>query len=163
MEKATELIVEKMAQTFEADGLPRTAGRLLGYLLMSRGERSLDELAEALQVSKASISTNARMLERQGTLQRVTHPGDRRDYYTIADDLPARVHYRALNRIRQSRDVLEVALLTPSAEDPVIRERLESYAAFLGDLMDMFATVEARWRDQSSNEDPTRWLAEARG
>jgi DNA-binding transcriptional regulator GbsR (MarR family) len=43
--------------------------------------QSLDEMAEQLQVSKASVSANARLLETIGMIERVTKPGDRRDYY----------------------------------------------------------------------------------
>ena len=52
--------VERMGLTLEGEGLPRIAGRLFGFLLVHPEAYSLDELAERLQVSKASISTNAR-------------------------------------------------------------------------------------------------------
>ncbi len=163
MEKATELIIEKITQNFERDGLPRIAGRILGYLLVSPDACSLDELAEKLLASKASVSTNARMLERQGVLERVTHPGDRRDYYAIAKDLPERIQEKALDRLRRTRDVLEVALLAPPAADPVVRERLESFATFFGDLLELYAAAEERWRERNHGNDPVRLVAGSRG
>ena len=63
MHRAVEEFVERMAVTLEGHGLPRIAGRLFAFLLVNGEAVSLDELAEELQVSKASVSTNARLLE----------------------------------------------------------------------------------------------------
>jgi DNA-binding MarR family transcriptional regulator len=86
MHEAVAEFVERMALTLESEGLPRIAGRLVGFLLVHPDAYSLDELAEHLQVSKASISTNARQLEEHGILQRISTPGDRRDYYRMTPD-----------------------------------------------------------------------------
>ena len=69
MEETTTQLVERFGLRFEEDGLPRIAGRMLGLLMVSAEPRSLDELAEELQASKTSASTNARLLEssRSGT------------------------------------------------------------------------------------------------
>lgn len=82
---------ERMGLLWEQDGLPRIAGRILGYLLVQPEPCSLDDLASGLGVSKASVSTDTRLLERLGFVQRVGRPADRRDYYQIADDMGARV------------------------------------------------------------------------
>ena len=68
-----------MGLALEADGLPRIAGRIFGLLLISEDALSLDKLASELRVSKASVSTNARMLEHRGVLEQVSRPADRRD------------------------------------------------------------------------------------
>lgn len=86
MHPAVAEFVEKMALTLEAQGLPRIAGRLFAFLLINGEAYSLDDLAERLQVSKASVSTNARLLEQHGILERSSAPGDRRDYYRMAPD-----------------------------------------------------------------------------
>jgi DNA-binding transcriptional regulator GbsR (MarR family) len=78
--------VGEMAQTFEADGFTRIGGRLFGHLLLADRPLSLDEIAAALQVSKASVSTDARRLHDKGVLERSGRPGDRRDYWEIAPD-----------------------------------------------------------------------------
>lgn len=86
MDDSVGEFIERMGLTLEGEGLPRIAGRLFGFLLVFPEAYSLDELAEKLQVSKASISTNARQLEEHGILQRISSPGDRRDYYRMAPD-----------------------------------------------------------------------------
>ena len=83
--------------------MARVAGRLFGVLLVSAEPRSLDELAEQLGVSKASVSINIRFLEEKGAVERIGRQGDRRDYYRIAEQslLYQQVHRevrRALTR-----------------------------------------------------------------
>ena len=59
MDAATTQFTDRMGLLFEAEGRPRIAGRIFGYLLLSDDPRSLDQLADSLRVSKASASTNA--------------------------------------------------------------------------------------------------------
>ena len=87
MDTATTQFTDRMGLLFEAEGQPPIAGRIFGYLLLSDDPCSLDQLAGALRVSKASVSTNARMLAEKGMLERVCRPFDRHDYYGVAPDL----------------------------------------------------------------------------
>jgi DNA-binding transcriptional regulator GbsR (MarR family) len=87
MDTRTTDFIERMGLALEADGLPRIAGRIFGLLLVSENCRSLDDLAAELRVSKASVSTNARLLEQRGVLERNSRPADRRDYYRVPPDL----------------------------------------------------------------------------
>lgn len=136
MEQPTEQVIERMGLFFEQDGLPRIAGRLLGYLLLSVEPRSLDDLAGALRVSRSSASTDARLLERMGMVERVTVPGDRRDYYRIAPDAAARISARWLERLTRMRDLLAEALGTPAAERALVRRRLRRGADLLEVLVE---------------------------
>jgi DNA-binding transcriptional regulator GbsR (MarR family) len=86
MHEAVQQFVERMALICERDGMPRIGGRIFGYLLATGGSFSLDELADTLQASKASVSTNARMLEQLGVIRRVSMLGERRDFYRVQDD-----------------------------------------------------------------------------
>ncbi|HEX7238759.1 MAG TPA: hypothetical protein VF263_00725 [Longimicrobiaceae bacterium] len=45
MVPTTERLIERMGLHFEADGMPRIAGRMLGHLVVRPDPRSLDELA----------------------------------------------------------------------------------------------------------------------
>ena len=79
--------VERMGRLLEVDGLSRIAGRLFGALLLASSEESLDDLAAHLNVSKASVSVNARLLEQRGLIELASRPGDRRDFYRMTPDL----------------------------------------------------------------------------
>src|SRR5829696_4261302 len=86
MHEAVQQLVEQMALICEKEGMPRIGGRIFGYLLATDQTFSLEDLAEQLQASKASVSTNARMLEQFGMIRRVSVLGDRRDFYRVQDD-----------------------------------------------------------------------------
>lgn len=129
MSDAKDEFVEMMGRHFEEEGVPRIAGRLFGLVMLEEGDRSLDDLAETLQVSKGSVSSNARMLENWGLLERVTRPGDRRDYYHVAHDMTERLLNRQIERMQlfigrlnQHRGSLENLSGTPAARfDEMVR------------------------------------------
>lgn len=76
--------VEQMGILGEDGRMPRIAGRLFGLFLVETRPLSLRELAARLQVSRASVSTNTRLLAAAGMIERVSMPGDRQDYYRLA-------------------------------------------------------------------------------
>ena len=84
-DQAVAAFIERMGLAAQQDGLPRIAGRMVGYFIIHGGPASLAELAAALQVSRASVSTNARFLRDLGVLEATARPGDRQDYYQLAD------------------------------------------------------------------------------
>jgi DNA-binding transcriptional regulator GbsR (MarR family) len=119
-----ESFVERMGRALEKDGVPRIAGRIFGLLLVSPGDCSLDDLADSLAVSKASVSTDARLLEQLGFLERSSHPGDRRDYYRVAPDLGTRALEIRLAALRGVRRLLAEA---PRDIDPEVDARIQDY------------------------------------
>src|SRR5450759_3517204 len=83
----TDTFVERMARVVAMEGFPHIGGRIFALLMVSDGDLCLDEIAARLAVSKGSISSDARRLEQRGLLECVRKPGDRKDYYRVADDL----------------------------------------------------------------------------
>ena len=68
-------------------GLPRIAGQVLGWLQVCESEaQSLNDIVDALGISKGSASTTTRFLEQVGIVEKTILPGDRRDYYRISRD-----------------------------------------------------------------------------
>lgn len=69
---------------YEDLGLPRTWGRVLGWLLVCEPDhQSAEDLATVLHASRGSISMATRSLIRMGSVERRTLRGDRRTYYRI--------------------------------------------------------------------------------
>lgn len=98
--------VEQMGLLCEAEQMPRIAGRLFGLFLVEEGAFNIRELAQKLNVSRASVSTNARMLAAAGILQRVAMAGDRQDYY----ELSARPYHQMLSVMIQRLDLAQQAI-----------------------------------------------------
>ncbi len=78
--------IEKIGMIVQNDGLPRIAGRLLGMLVWDGDAVSFSDLAAHLQVSRGSISTATRILEERRLIKRVAKPGQRQDYFQLADN-----------------------------------------------------------------------------
>lgn len=124
-----ERYIERMGLLWEGQGLPRIAGRILGYVALQSEPRTIDDIASALNVSRASVSNDARRLERLGLVHLTSHPGDRRDYYDIAPDLPARVVALKLGELEAFQAALDAARCLPDTS-PVVDRRLCAFAAF---------------------------------
>lgn len=136
MDEAATRFVERLGLQVEGEGFPRIAGRMIGYLLLQDEPSSLDELAEKLQVSKASVSTNARALEDMGFVERRSVPGDRRDYYMIVDE-PWGVLLERVRRQLSSRvEILEEAVETLPPGMEAGRRRVAAWRDYYMNLVD---------------------------
>jgi len=78
--------IETTGSYFTQFGLSRVAGRLLGLAMVVDRPLTLDDMAAALGLSRASVSTNIRMIKAVGFVDQVTMPRDRRDYYQFSAD-----------------------------------------------------------------------------
>ncbi len=79
--------IEEVGVVFEQTGLPRMAGRLFGWLLISDPPyQSPSQLAEVLRASKGSISTSIRLLTQMGLIERHVIPGSRHDHFKLPED-----------------------------------------------------------------------------
>ncbi|WP_433575599.1 GbsR/MarR family transcriptional regulator [Nocardia brasiliensis] len=76
--------VEDFALVLERMGLVRMTGRAAGWLLVSNPpEQTFGQIADALQASKGSISGALKILVTMRWVDKISKPGDRRDYYAI--------------------------------------------------------------------------------
>lgn len=77
-----KLLIEDFGILFEESGLPRMAGRILGWLLICNPpHQSAAELCKVVGGSKGSISTVTRLLLQRGLIEKVGIPGRRVMYY----------------------------------------------------------------------------------
>lgn len=152
MDQATIRFTERMGQLMELDGLPRTAGRIFALLLLSGEPRSLDELRTELSVSKASASTNARLLAHLGVLERTNHPADRRDYYAVVPDLFPRVMEQRMARWQRFTEALGEARRTLPIRDAAVQDRLAEYEEAYSRMRQAIGESVARWKGDPSTE-----------
>lgn len=145
MDEAQAELVERMGRHYEAEGLPRIGGRLYGFVLLQEVPCSLDELAEQLEVSKTSVSVNARLLEQVGLIERVTKPGDRKDYYRAAPDQTKTLALR-LAGVEQMGALLRRALEVLPPGRPDARDRLEVMCRFNEEGFEVLSALLDRWK-----------------
>jgi DNA-binding transcriptional regulator GbsR (MarR family) len=99
---------------------------------MNQEPQSLDNLVELLQVSKASVSTNARLLEVRGVVEKIQLAGDRRDFYQVAPDARERMLRHMVERALLMTERLEVGLRAAREIRPEVCERFEGLIGFMG-------------------------------
>jgi DNA-binding transcriptional regulator GbsR (MarR family) len=146
MELRTAHFVERMGLALESDGMPRIAGRIFGLLLVSEDARSLDELACELQVSKGSVSTNARMLEQRAVLERISRPGDRRDYYRVPPNLFSHTMAQRVARWQRFHEAIAAARTGLPIRSPEVMDRLEEYQEAYAYMSNVITEALARWQ-----------------
>ena len=126
--------VEEVGIAFEQTGLPRMAGRIFGWLLISETPyQSSAELAEALMASKGSISTTTRLLIQIGLIERFVIPGERHDHFRLGPSAVKHTIRRGLeDEIKMFRQLAERGLeLIGDRHSPRrqwLEEMLKSYA-----------------------------------
>lgn len=139
--------VERFAVALETDGFPRIAGRIFGHLIVSDDDVSLDDIAEAVGASKASVSVNTRMLEEKGLIDRVSRTGDRRDYYKLSCDPFVRTMESRLSRWDRVRAVVGEGMTDASL--PVsARSRLKEFDAASQEVRDLLSAALVRLRNR---------------
>lgn len=119
--------IEEVGVVFEQTGLPRMAGRIFGWLLISDPPyQSSAELAEVLMASKGSISTMTRFLIQMGLIERFVIPGVRHDHFHLRPDALRRTIRHGLeDEIRMFLQLSEKGLALMKDESSIRRQWLE--------------------------------------
>jgi DNA-binding transcriptional regulator GbsR (MarR family) len=147
--------VEEVALGMERQGLFRMAGRVLGWLLIcDPPEQTTGQIAEVLQASKGSMSAALKFLVPSGLVERISRPGDRRNYYRCR---PGAWTDLARDQSRQYDDFRQLALrgLKLLADAPAARrERLQGMHDLYAWLEREMPTLWERWRREQREQKP---------
>ena len=99
MDEARAVFIEGMGAASATSGvLSQLQGRIFAVLFLEDRPLSLDEIAEALQLSKSNISINIRNLVEWHLVRRVSVANSRRDHYEAASDF-----WRVMQEIMERR------------------------------------------------------------
>lgn len=147
--EARTKFVETLGMIAQAEGLPRIAGRLLGLLIFEGTAYSFSALAEELQVSRGSISSSARLLQQLTLIKRVGKPGERQDYFQLADRPYEALVSTEITRIRYAKSEIAESISAVPADEAGVRDRLCAFH-------DLFDAIEVGFTDvltKISNEE----------
>ncbi|WP_395736461.1 GbsR/MarR family transcriptional regulator [Prosthecobacter sp.] len=75
--------IEAGGNTTHSFGLGRLIGRMFALIYLHPRPISLEQIADHLQISKASASTTVRQLEKWHAVTPIVMEGDRRDFYKV--------------------------------------------------------------------------------
>lgn len=147
-ETARADFIEKIGVIVQSEGLPRIAGRVLAMLLYDGERVSFGQLADALQVSRGSISSSVRLLESQQLIKRVAKAGDRQDYFQVIDNAFVNMVEASAARVSRAAADIEDSLKDIPASETGPRERVASYAAFYRALENGLRTTAEALRNE---------------
>jgi DNA-binding transcriptional regulator GbsR (MarR family) len=127
--------VEDVGLLLERQGMPRMAGRIIGWLLIcDPPHQSASQLAQVLGASKASISTMTRLLIEMNLVEQVGVPGQRRDHFHIKPGAWDEVMRETLDEIVLGRQLADRGLELLGGKSAELKQRLreahEVYAFF---------------------------------
>jgi DNA-binding transcriptional regulator GbsR (MarR family) len=138
---------EEVGIVFEQTGMPRMAGRILGWLLIADPpHQSTEQITKALMASKGSISTMTRLLIQIGLIERLSLPGVRHDYFRLRSDAWQHMIGRGLTEeIKMVRQLAERGLELLGDKTPVTKNWLEEMRDVYTFLEREFPTLLERW------------------
>ena len=88
MDDAQRQVVDELAMQFEQLGLSPIAGRIVAWLLIApRPDQSSQEIADAIEVSRGSVSTQTQVLQGMGMVERFRRTGSREVYFHLHPQL----------------------------------------------------------------------------
>jgi DNA-binding transcriptional regulator GbsR (MarR family) len=146
--------VEEAGLIFEEVGFPRMAGRLLGWLLVCQPpHQSARELATALQASAGSISGMTHLLIQLHAIERISLPGERRDYFRMRPGVWAELGHERLLQVRRFRRLADLGIEAVGDESPR-RAGLEELRDFYGFIEEAIREALARWESARSGTGP---------
>lgn len=87
LETARDKFIEGISRMGDEFGFNRFVIQLYLFLYLTGKPLSLDEIVEALGVSKGNVSINIRELEKWGAVKNIWVKGSRKDYYEVDPDI----------------------------------------------------------------------------
>ncbi len=150
LQEEMKRFAEEVGIVFEQTGLPRMAGRIFGWLLVSTPPyQSPSELAEALMASRGSISTMTRLLIQLGLVERSGMLGERQAYFRIKPDAWHHLMGRGLDdEIKMFRQLAKRGLAILADETHPSRKYLEEMHDVYAFLEREFPALLERWEQE---------------
>ena len=99
----------KMGELSTLFGFSHILGQIYGLLFLSLSELSLDEIKDALSVSKATVSLNIRELSKWGFVRKIWKSGTRKDFYEAETDLIKIFNTRLVDALLRRVRIVEEA------------------------------------------------------
>lgn len=149
-DKALAAVVEHMGVWFSTLGVPRSAGQLFGYMLAcDPAEQSAGQIADGIGMSRASVSSSARLLLQMRALEERHRVGDRKTYYRLRTNWWIEMATAKLSGFAQLADM---GRRTKAAGDLARTDGLDEMIAFSefwqSEIPNLTKRWEQHWKEQ---------------
>lgn len=108
--EARDIMIDAFGKIYALSGVSEVTGRIYGLLYFSNHPMGLDEIAEELKVSKATVSVNVRFLEGLKSIRKVWMKGSRRDYYEAQRDIANILMEQLLTNMQKELEITSGAI-----------------------------------------------------
>jgi DNA-binding transcriptional regulator GbsR (MarR family) len=147
--------IESMGTYFESYGIPRIGGRILGLLLVAHESLSAEDISALLRISRASVSTNFRLLLASGLAEKVSFPGSRTTYFSFPETAWEKSMNAEIQGIGALKRIAQQGLRALSPED-FARQRMEDLIDWADFLHDVYQRALIEWREKAPRALPSK-------
>lgn len=156
-------VINELSLSFETEGFSPLCGKIYTLLVFAAEPLSLQQIADALGVSKAAVSVQARMLERGAMCQKLAVGNDRKDYYYIPDNFSLTVIHDATRKIKEMGDRMADTIESLNKLDHVKPDEKAEYEAAkrrFAEIYELYSIIIARFEglEEEWNEKRQKFL-----
>ncbi len=137
--------IESMGMYFESQGVPRIGGRILGLLLLAHEPLSAEDIATILKVSRASISTNIRLLTSSGLVEKTSILHDRTTYFIFSETAWEQAMQVGVQKASVLKNLIQQGLAALPEKDSA-RERLNRSIQWADLVVEFYQELHNEWR-----------------
>ena len=144
--------VERVAMYLARDGVPPIAGRVLGWLMIcDPPEQNAAQISAAIGASRASLTSNLRLLSSMGFLTWRTRPGERTVYYRMAEEAWSAVVRQQIAGIASFLDITREGLDMVGPDDDRAKRIRHAHDTFewMADVFDKASPLRPDQEDKS--------------
>ena len=150
MQENISQFVEDSGITFELIGLPRMAGRILGYLMISNPKhQSTQQIGEALSASKGSISTNTRLLLQYRLIEKKTFPAERITYFQVTENAYSELIRIHMHEITLLKNLAQEGLDIVSSKSDIEPERMKKLESIYNFFEREYPSLVNQWEQEN--------------
>ena len=142
--------IESMGMYFESQGVPRIGGRILGLLLIAHEPLTADSIGTILKVSRASISTNIRLLTNSGLVEKTSLLHDRITYFVFSDTAWEQAMLVGVQKAKVMKDLAQQGMAALPDGDSA-RERLGRTIQWANLVAEVYEKIHIEWRAKYPN------------
>lgn len=161
IQESRDIIISAIAQTMVIYGVTPSVGRIYGVLYFSDVPMSLNEIKDAVAMSKGSVSTGLRELLETEMIIKVWKKGDRKDHYIAEKDFVKNFITFFVKNIRLERSIIlnasnnvlpKLKELSDHAQSPEIQKEAKRDLELIADTNAYFQWTKKIIDDMESGE-----------
>lgn len=145
---SVDWFIERFGLMNEEDGMPRTAGRMFALMLIESGPISFSDLATRLEVSRGGVSTNTRLLEEFGMIERVSRRGERQDYFQVVENPWERIIERRVALQQRASDYVQTLVAAQPELPDHVKKRMSDMTSLIDAGVKSMTEMRTRLADE---------------